>query len=141
MTLISDINTKNWSLSIDKPAEVVRDLQDLNQCIFIILMTIPGSDPLRPSFGCGVFQYIDKPINNVVSLIIKSVADAISTWETRVKVKRITAKIDGSQLLIQVDWESNIGQLQTRVLFDQRNPFAEKLIKNEYSNEYSVEYN
>ena len=42
---------------------VVMGVDDVDQCIAIILTTPKGTDVLRPTFGTDLWKYIDAPIN------------------------------------------------------------------------------
>src|ERR1700733_1365464 len=88
---LADITSADWSLELDAPGEpgsgignVVQGVNDVNQCIQIILTTPKGSDPLRPTFGADVWRYIDVPINTATPAIVREVTEAITLWEPRV---------------------------------------------------------
>lgn len=142
MTLITDIKTVHWSLSIDKPGEVVTDLDDINQCIYIILTTVKGTDRMRPEFGCGIFQYLDKPVNTVVPLMAKSAKDSLQIWEPRITVTKVSVKItDLSHVELDVEWETTVGESfnsgSTVVSYNNTSVASNKV---DYSDEYSEEY-
>jgi uncharacterized protein len=95
---LADITSADWSLELDAPGEpgsgignVVQGVNDVNQCIQIILTTPKGSDPLRPTFGADVWRYIDVPINTATPAIVREVTEAITLWEPRVTVLSIVA--------------------------------------------------
>lgn len=141
MTLVKDIQTENWSLSITKQGDIVTDFSELNQTIYIILMTRPGSDPLRPDFGCAIFNYLDSPVNTAIPMMAKSIADALARWETRIKPNpRIKISLDESRVFVEIEWDADFGQFKSRVVFfNEKNPF-DTTTKQEYSDEYSDEY-
>lgn len=140
MINLKDIQTKNWSLSLDKPGEIVTDLDDINQCIYIILMTVPGTDRMRPTFGCGIHKYLDKPVSSVIPNMVKAIADALEIWETRIEINKISVQVELSTVVITVEWTSNLGQMQSTVIYN--NGSGSSGSSNiEYSSEYSEEYN
>lgn len=106
MTKVSDIKTKNWGLSVVSQGEVVQDLEDINQCITIILATVKGTDPLRPEFGCDILKWIDKPVNQVIPNIIKEAVAAINMWEARVVVTKANATIENYTIFVTIEWET-----------------------------------
>ena len=121
---IADVQSSSWSLALDKTVgrgagsgigNIVQSLSDIDQCIGIILTTIPGQDPLRPTFGCNLPQYIDKPLPIAQSKLVGAVTNALSLWEPRIKVARIVVQIPMSQqigsLVVTVEWTLNIGAL------------------------------
>lgn len=79
-------DTRNWQVSIDDPLAIVEGIDDITQCVYIILTTVPGSDPLRPMFGSDVYKYLDKPLESVRARIIYAVTEAITRWEKRIEV-------------------------------------------------------
>lgn len=106
MTLLSEIKSKDWSLSIEAQGEVVEGLTDIHQCIYIILTTAKGTDPLRPEFGCDVLRWLDKPVNIAFPNMIREAVEAINIWEPRVVVKTVTPKIDVSNVSLRIEWET-----------------------------------
>lgn len=88
-------DTRNWQVSINDPTARVEGAEDMAQCIYTILNTIPGSDPLRPTFGSQVYRYIDAPINRVEPRLVYEAITAIERWEKRVTVTRCRLIPDG----------------------------------------------
>jgi phage baseplate assembly protein W len=105
MATLNDITNPNWSQSLDKPGTVVQGYADIRQCIYIILYTVRGSDPLRPEFGCGVFDYLDKPINQSKADIVNSIIEALQIWEPRINVLQVTAQVDGEKLKVNINFQ------------------------------------
>lgn len=103
MTL-ADIKTQDWSLSITEAGAVVEDLADIEQCIYLIVTTAKGSDPLRPEFGADIFSYLDKPVNIVRPNVVREVYNAVRTWEPRVEVQSVTCDVAVSQVTITITW-------------------------------------
>src|SRR5579863_5870565 len=121
-TTFADIISADWSLELDTPDEpgsglgnVVQGLDDVNQCIQIILTTPRGSDPLRPTFGADVWRYIDAPINAAIPAVVREVTEAILRWEPRVTLVSINVTFvlggdaqAGAHLNILVTWRLNL---------------------------------
>lgn len=91
---LADIKQPNWSLSLEHDGKIVEGLDEISQCIRIITTTKKGSDPLRPGFGNDYYLYIDRPINEALPRMIKSTAEALERWETRISVTKITYNTD-----------------------------------------------
>lgn len=85
----SDIKAKNWSLSLTTYGSVVEGLNEISQSVFVILTTRKGTDPLRPTFGSDIYEYLDRPINEAVPRMIKAAVEALEIWEPRVKVTKV----------------------------------------------------
>lgn len=86
---IQDIKSADWSLGKSGLGAVVEGIDDINQCIVIILSTLKGSDPLRPLFGCDVWQWVDRPLSVSVPFLKRAIREAIDLWEPRVLVTSI----------------------------------------------------
>jgi phage baseplate assembly protein W len=98
-TLTETIGTQFFQLSTVGAGALAVGVEDVRQCIDIILRSIPGSDPMRPLFGCNAFKYVDKPIDVAVPNVKKEIYEALSLWEPRIEVTSITHQlINTSQL-------------------------------------------
>src|SRR5258708_39684476 len=96
---LGDITSADWSLELDATAgggpgsgigNVVQGVNDVHQCIQIILTTPKGADPLRPTFAVDLWQYLDAPINLATPAIVREVTEAILRWEPRGEVVGVT---------------------------------------------------
>ena len=95
---------------------VVTGVDDVDQCIAIILTTPKGSDVLRPTFGTDLWKYIDAPISQAGPAVVREVTQSITQWEPRVKVlsvistpmSNITTQ-PGAHIEITVAWQLNLG--------------------------------
>ncbi|MDN3238079.1 GPW/gp25 family protein [Pseudomonas sp. WAC2] len=66
------------------------DLEHLQQSVGDILTTPVGSRLMRRSYGCDLFELIDKPLNDATALEAKAVAVmALMRWEPRLRLTRI----------------------------------------------------
>lgn len=104
MTNLNEITYVDWQLKLNTIGSVSEGVDDINQCIAIILLTKKGSDPLRPEFGSELYKYIDYPINEATANIIRETTDAITLWETRIDINSVTAEINGTQTTVKVEW-------------------------------------
>ena len=121
---LEDVSASDWSLMLDRTAgggsgsgigRIVQGLADIDQCISIILATQPGEDPFRPTFGCDLTQYIDRPIAVALPLLVGAVSAAIEQWEPRVTVISVAASIVGElpgALNVIVKWQIDLGNVQ-----------------------------
>lgn len=97
-TKIQDIKAINWQLSINTIGQVVEGIEDIRQCIGIILTNTKGSDPMRPLFGSDIWQFIDTPITTAVANISAEIIDSIGKWEQRIEIKKLTYNIVGTRI-------------------------------------------
>lgn len=111
MVQINEIVSKDWSMSLANPGEIVTDLQDIEQCILIICTTVRGSDPLRPEFGSNIVRHLDRPRNVGVPNIVIEIAEAIEIWETRAVLNAITYSFEQPEhVTFFIDWQTLDGR-------------------------------
>src|SRR5271168_210376 len=92
---LSDIKSADWSLMLDSPRQpgsgignVVTGVDDVDQCIAIILTTPKGTDVLRPTFGTDLWKYIDAPINQAGPAVVREVTRSITQWSRELRCYR-----------------------------------------------------
>lgn len=121
--LVKDIQSDNWSLSNTTFGEVVTDLDDISQCIYIIITTMKGSDPFRPDFGVDIAGYVDQPTPKARAKAIVEITTAIKLWETRAVVESIEVQDppDGGGIAINVVWYSGLKQGSTQANYGRTN--------------------
>jgi phage baseplate assembly protein W len=125
---LDDIQSADWSLMLDSSlnsfqpsaisgqpeagsgiGNVVQGVDDVNQCIGIILGTPKGSDPLRPTFACDLWQWIDAPVNVARPYLVREIVEAITKWEPRVRVLSVVIGLVGlGQLSIAITWQLKV---------------------------------
>lgn len=106
---LPNINTTDWSLSTGAADELVVGIDDIAQCIDLILRTQPGTDPLRPKFGTRYIDHIDTPINIAAPRMVNEIVNAIELWEPRVVIREVKWSVVEAQVIYQVDWDSKYG--------------------------------
>lgn len=114
MEAITIPQSQYWQLSLDGPGQTVTGLKDIAQSIFNVLTTIKGSDPLRPTFGSDIWEYVDLPQTEAIPLTIKAMFEAVQTWEPRANITRIipTPNANG-QVRYAIFWTTELGQSET----------------------------
>lgn len=105
----------HWSPKLGAQGETVTGVDDIAQCMRIILETHKGSDPLRPLFGSDVYLYIDRPLPAAAPHIVREAWDAIATWEPRAVVERIVVTSGVAHAVVEVHWHP-IDGIRTEVL-------------------------
>lgn len=104
MTNLTEITYVDWQLKFNTIGGVAEGVEDINQCIAIILLTRKGSVPHRPTFGSDIYKYIDYPVNEAIPNIVREATDSISLWESRIKINSIEVEIEQSTLNVKVEW-------------------------------------
>lgn len=90
--------------------------EDIADSIRIILSTPKGERVMRPDFGCDISKFIfDNNNTSIINRIKYTVLEALTIWETRIKVNNIevvTDKLNEGKLLINIHY--NISSTNNR---------------------------
>jgi len=105
MANINEIAATDWQPKLGSMGEVVEGLDDINQCIRIILSTSKGSRAHEPLFGTDIWKYLDSPVAYAIPHIVREAVDAIQAWETRVELVRVQPVVSGAQITLKVEWK------------------------------------
>jgi phage baseplate assembly protein W len=75
--------------------------EKVRQSLKLILLTEPGERVMRPTFGCGLGQFLMEP-NTIATraLIAAEVRRAIELWEPRVQLKEVTTDTGSDPALV-----------------------------------------
>ena len=98
-----------WGLSTEKPGQIVQGVDEVNQTISTIICTAPGSDCLRPLFGCGLPDLVDRPSNQVAPIMAQAMAAALRVWEPRIEVLKIKYNVMEHQIFFSLMWKMRVG--------------------------------
>jgi phage baseplate assembly protein W len=86
----------------------VREEEDIEQSIYIILSTSRGERVMRPDFGCGIHDLVFEVINtSLIEQLQQNVMDSLTTYEARIDVERVdvdASKSHRGQLKIEVHY-------------------------------------
>jgi len=94
------INDK--SINQDNTGEYVEGIEDIKQCWRNIIFTAPGTIPFFPEFGCNYFKFIDLPITKSFAEAANIIIAALTRWEPRTTINKVTRTIVDSQVIINV---------------------------------------
>lgn len=100
-----NVRSTYWQISTLGVGMIAEGIEDIRQCIDLILRTRKGTAPLNPLFGSDVYEWVDKPISLSIPNIKKAIIDAIGIWEKRVQVQRITHEINVSHLTFHITYK------------------------------------
>lgn len=68
---------------------------DIAESIRIIIMTAPGERPMRPTFGCRIWDLLYESLNTATLADMSfAVRSALSEWEPRIAVEDVKATVD-----------------------------------------------
>lgn len=103
-----------WQLSLAEAGEVVEGINDIRQCLYIILTTAKGSDPLRPDFGADIYKAVDQPAARVVTRLKDTILKQVELYEPRAEVLNISSTIkDEAHVSVRLTWRAKADQLAT----------------------------
>lgn len=119
---------RGWKFPVAVDATTGRFLlaegeEDIAEAIRIILMTSKGERVMRPSFGCGLKNFVFGTTDaTTIRLLETDITQAITVWEPRVTDVEVEAKlddIDNGKLMIHITYMVR----STNNLFNQVYPF------------------
>src|SRR5688572_33308782 len=74
-----------------KGIELVKDIEDINQSLNILLSTSLGERVMQPRYGCNLHDYLFEPLSSdVIGYIQDLVENAILIYEPRILAERVT---------------------------------------------------
>jgi len=140
---ISEIKSVNWQLSVLGIGEISEGIDDIRQCVQIILTTTKGSDPLRPLFGSDIWQHVDKPVTIASALISAEIVDSLTKWEPRIVLKKIIHNTDGSKIDFELTIELIESGETTQISFyiDRQTQIESSIIGRNFSNGFDFGFN
>ena len=101
---LREISAEHWQPRLEAEGEIVEGLDDVHQCIRIILATPKGADPHRPTFGSDLWRWVDAPMDVAIPHAVAETVDAVRRWEDRVEVVRVVPELDVAELRLRVEW-------------------------------------
>lgn len=110
---MSDFLGAGWSfpIRIDARGQVAlaRQERDIEEAIFMILLTPKGQRMMRPEFGCQIHDLIFAPNDSTTAGLAEYyVREALAMWEPRIEVQRVEVNRDtqNSELLsIKIEYQ------------------------------------
>lgn len=106
---ITEATSQDWQLALNSNDALVQGVNDISQCVQIILNTTPGSDPFRPTFGTNYLDHIDTPITVGAPRMVNEIVNAINTWEKRVTITSVNWRAVSEAVEYEISWTSKYG--------------------------------
>lgn len=82
-------------MSIDKPGVYVQGIDCIRQRLKILFKTRPGTDPFRPTFGIGIFDFVDKPSNSAIPDMQQAIIEAVNEFMPEIEIIKINVSLEG----------------------------------------------
>lgn len=108
-----DVLGSGWAFppSVDARGRIAlaRQERDVEEAIYMILLTPVGQRVMRPEFGCRIHDLIFAPNDaTTIGLATYYVEDALGMWEPRIQVREVRVRPDDeneARLLINIRYE------------------------------------
>ncbi len=107
----SDFLGVGWSFPVhldNRQIALAAYEESVSQSIWLILSTAPGERPMRPDFGCGIYDQVFA-VNNATTtgLVAQQVRQALVNWEPRIDLLdvQVTTGDNDATLLISIDYQ------------------------------------
>ena len=92
-------------------------LEDINQSIEVILFTRKGEKIFEPEFGCGIWELLDRGIEQI-PVLIASIYDALNKWEKRIKIDKVNIKsFDPSSGQVSIEINYTVRETNERGIY------------------------
>lgn len=81
-------------------------MDEVNQCIQLLIATVPGERVQRPEYGCRLYTRVWDNIDEVASEGLSDIREAIQTFEPRVQLVSVNSRIfrDTGRILFAVEY-------------------------------------
>ena len=108
-----DILGSGWAFppTVDARGRIAlaRQERDVEEAIYMILLTPVGQRVMRPEFGCRIHELIFAPNDATTTGLARYyVEDALGMWEPRIEVLEVRVQADrenNARLLVQIRYE------------------------------------
>jgi len=111
--MVKEFLGKGWKfpVNVDEKGQIAMSEheKDIEEAIWIILSTSKGERVMRPTFGCGIHDFVFEHLSiATIKMIEDSVREALTLWEPRIElinVQASTKKVDEGKLIISIDYQ------------------------------------
>ena len=104
-------NNRDWlgqdtTFPINEAFTPQTGMGEVNQCIQLLISTVPGERVQRPEFGCRLYTRVWDNIDDVASQGLSDIRVAIETYEPRVSLISVNSRIfrDEGRVLFAVEY-------------------------------------
>jgi len=100
---------------------LARQERDVEEAIYMILLTPIGQRVMRPEFGCRIHDLVFAPNDaTTIGLATYYVEDALGMWEPRIQVQEVSITTDAAnsgRLLIDIHYQIKATHDQRSLVF------------------------
>lgn len=106
------MNRRDWlgqdtKLPIQNSFRPNTGMDEVNQCIQILIATVPGERVQRPEFGCRLYTRVWDNLDAVASQGLSDIREAIDTFEPRVDLVSVNSRIfrDEGRVVFAIEYK------------------------------------
>lgn len=89
--------------------------QEIDQAVRLVLGTVPGERPMRPEFGCRMWDRVFDPADETTAVALgQDVREALERWEPRIDVERVSVTVPSLPATLRVEVEYAIRSTNDR---------------------------
>jgi uncharacterized protein len=98
-----DFLGKGWAFPptfnpLSGEAEMVKDVEDINQSLHILLSTITGERIMQPKYGCDMNEFVFEPVTTTLKTFMKDkIKMQLVVYEPRIQIEVL--ELDDSEIL------------------------------------------
>lgn len=99
--------TPDWQVRLGTLGGIVDGVEDLEQCLRVVVLTPKGSVPHDPEFGADIYRYLDRPLAAVRGAIVREVIEAVRYGEPRVQLLSVALSPDDAAtgtIALTLEW-------------------------------------
>lgn len=106
MTTKQDWLGKDTRFPITDKFVINEGISEVNQCIQLLIATVPGERVMRPEYGCRLYTRIWENLDEVASEGLSDIRDAIDTFEPRVDLVSVNSRVfrDEGRVLFAIEY-------------------------------------
>ena len=100
-------------------------MSEVNQCIQLLISTVPGERVQRPEYGCRLYTRVWENLDSVASEGLSDIREAIDNFEPRVNLVSVNSRIfrDEGRVLFAVEYRLKDSNVVENLVF----PFSGNL--------------
>jgi uncharacterized protein len=94
---------KGWSFPpafnpVNGQVEMVKDVEDINQSLHILLSTITGERMMQPRYGCDMTEFVFEPVTTTLKTFMKDkIKMQLVLYEPRIQIEQL--ELDDREIL------------------------------------------
>lgn len=105
MATLADVRSQNWQLSANALGQIVQGVDDVRQCIDVILLTQKGTRVFEPNFGVDLLSYLSRPAT-VAAELAREIQEQVNTYEPRARITQIRSEVTANgQVTFYITWQ------------------------------------